>query len=129
MTKFTMWKKNKNDLTIISKPHAHSQTMKKTYAKFQNDRYKTLRGVALTRNTHCLYIKGEKLLSSQCGKSDKIVLTIIPKPQAHPRTMKKTHAKFQNNRYKTVRGVALTRYAHCLYIEVKNANHMHNIIP
>ena len=61
MTKFTMWKKSdKNDLTIISKPHAHPHTMKKSYAKFQNDRYKTVRGVALTRGTHCLYIEGEK---------------------------------------------------------------------
>ena len=61
MTKFTMWKKvTKNVLTIIPKPHAHPQTMKKTYAKFQNDRYKTVRGVALTSGTHCLYTEGEK---------------------------------------------------------------------
>ena len=33
-----------------SKPHAHLHTMKKAYAKFQNDRYKTVRGVALTRH-------------------------------------------------------------------------------
>ena len=50
----------KNDLTIISKPYAHPHTMKKTYAKFQNDRYKTARGV-----------EGVKRLSSQCGKCDK----------------------------------------------------------
>ena len=32
MTKFTMWKKRqKNDLIIISKPHAHLHAMKKTY--------------------------------------------------------------------------------------------------
>ena len=62
MTKFTMWKKVKknNNLTVISKPHAHPHTMKKTHAKFHNNRYKTLRGVALTRGTNCLYIKGEK---------------------------------------------------------------------
>ena len=30
----------KNNLTIISKPHAHLHAMKKRYAKFQNDRYK-----------------------------------------------------------------------------------------
>ena len=53
-------KRDKNDLTIISKPHAHPPTMKKTHAKFQNDRYKTVIGVALTRGTHCLYIDGEK---------------------------------------------------------------------
>ena len=138
-------------------------------AKFHNNPYKTVRGVALTRGTNCLYIKGEKWLSSQCGKSnkniltiipkptctssyheenicsfkpigiklleewrsqevpivyiegekwlssgygksDKNVLTIIPKPHTHPHTMKKTHAKFQNNQYKTVRGVAPTVY-------------------
>ena len=45
--------------------------MNEAYAKFQNDRYKTVRGVMLTRGTHCLYIEGEKWLSSQCRKSDK----------------------------------------------------------
>ena len=34
---------------IISKPHAHLQTMEKTCAKFQKDRYKIVWGVALTR--------------------------------------------------------------------------------
>ena len=114
-----MEKVTKNNLTIISKPHAHPHTMEKTYAKMQNDWYKTVRGVALTRGTHCLYTEGEKWLSSQCGKSDKNVLIVIPKPYAHPHSMKKTHAKFQNNQYKTVKGVALTRGTHCLYIEVK----------
>ena len=65
MTKFTMWKKmkkkkKKNDLTIISKPQAYPYTMKKSHAKFHNNRYKTVRGVALTRDTHCLYTEGEK---------------------------------------------------------------------
>ena len=48
MTKFTCEKSDKNNLTIISKPHAQSHTRKKTHAKFQNNRYKTVRGVALT---------------------------------------------------------------------------------
>ena len=61
MTKFTMWKKvKKNNLTITSKPHAHPHTMKTMHAKFHNNPYKTLRGVALTRGTNCLNIKGEK---------------------------------------------------------------------
>ena len=56
-----MWKKvKKNNLTITSKPHAHPHTMKKTKAKFHNNRYKTVRGVALTIGTNCLYIEGEK---------------------------------------------------------------------
>ena len=45
-----MEKVTKNNLTIISKPHAHPHTMTKTQAKFQKDRYKTVRGVALTRH-------------------------------------------------------------------------------
>ena len=40
-------KVTKNNLRIISKEHAHLHTMKKTHAKFQNDQYKTVRGVAL----------------------------------------------------------------------------------
>ena len=43
-------------------------------------------------------------------KVTKYELTFISKPNAHPHTMKKAHAKFQNNQYKTVRGVALTRH-------------------
>ena len=56
----------------MSNPHAHPHTMRKTHAKFQNNWYKTVRGVALTRDTLCLYNQGEKWLSSQCQKSDKI---------------------------------------------------------
>ena len=107
--------KGKNNLTITTHPH----TMKKTHAKVHNNQYKTVRGVEHTRGTNYLYIKGEKWLSSQCGKVTKNVLTIISKPHAHTHTMKKTYAKFQNNQYKTVRGIALTRGTHCLYIEVK----------
>ena len=44
-------------------------------------------------------------------------LTIIFKQHTHPHTMKKTHATFQNNRYKAVRGVALAIGTHCLYFE------------
>ena len=112
-----MEKSDKNDLAIIYKPHAYPHTMTKTHAQFQNDRYKTVRGVVLTRGTHCQNFEGEKWLSSQYGKTDKNKLTIIYKPHAHPHTMMKTHAKFQNDRYKTVRGVALTIGTHCLYIE------------
>ena len=91
--------------------------MKKTHAKFHNNRYKTVRGVALTRGTNCLYIKGEKYNLHNVDKVTKSNLTIISKPHAHPHTMKKTDAKFQNDRYKTVRGVALTRGIHCLHTD------------
>ena len=70
-----------------------------------------------SRGTHCLYIEGEKWLSSQCGKSKKNNLTITSKSHAHPHTMKKTDAKFHNNWYKTVRGVVLTRGTNYLYIK------------
>ena len=43
-------KVTKNNLTIISKPHAHPHTMMKTHAKFEKDRYKTVRGVGITRH-------------------------------------------------------------------------------
>ena len=59
MTVHNVEKSENNYLTITSKPHAHPHTMKKTRAKFHNNRYKTVRGVALTRGTNCLYIKGE----------------------------------------------------------------------
>ena len=45
-----MEKVTKNNLAIISKTYSHLHTMKKTHGKFQNDRYKTVRGVALTRH-------------------------------------------------------------------------------
>ena len=99
----------------MSNPHAHPHTMRKTHAKFENNWYKTVRGVALTRYTHCLYNQGEKWLSWHCRKVTKIDPTIMSNPHAHPHTMRKTHAKFQNNWYKTVRGVVLTRDTLCLY--------------
>ena len=39
----------KNNLRIISKPHAYLQTMTKTSVKFQMNRHKTVAGVAHTR--------------------------------------------------------------------------------
>ena len=39
----------KNNLRIISKPHAYLQTMTKTSVKFQMNRHKTVGGVAHTR--------------------------------------------------------------------------------
>ena len=50
MTKFTTWKKvTKINSRIISKPHAHLQTMEKTCAKFQKVRYTIVWRVVLTR--------------------------------------------------------------------------------
>ena len=101
--------KNNLTITIISKTHAHLHTMEKTHAKFQNDWYKTVRGVVLTRHPHCLYIEVKNDFRN-VEKVTKNNLTIISKAHAHLHTMEKTHAKFQNDRNKTVRGVALTRH-------------------
>ena len=67
---------------------------------------------------YILRVKNDKVHNVK--KATQNVLTIIPKPYAHPHTMMKTWTKFQNNVYKTVRGVAFTRGTLCLYVEVKN---------
>ena len=63
------------------------------------------------QGTHCLYtfIKSE-VRKWQSSQSDKINSRIISKPHAHLKTMEKTCAKFQNDQYKIVWGVVLTRY-------------------
>ena len=45
----TSGKNNKNNLRIITKPHAYLQTMSKTPVKFQKNRHTTVGGVAHTR--------------------------------------------------------------------------------
>ena len=66
----------KNNLRIISKPHAYLQTMSKTPVKFQKNQYKTV-GADATQGTHypfTLIVKmPEKWLSSTCGKVLKII--------------------------------------------------------
>ena len=76
-------KSDKKCSPILPKPYAHLHTMKKTHAKFENNQYKTARGIALTRDTHCLYIEFTMWKK----------LTIISKPHAHLHTMMKTHFK------------------------------------
>ena len=91
-----MEKVTKNVLTIIPKSPARPHTMKKTYAKFQNNQYKTVRGVALKRGTHWIYIEVKNDYIHNVEKMTKKNLTIISKSHAHLHTMKKTQAKFQN---------------------------------
>ena len=113
MTKFTTWKKvTKNDLTIISKLHSHPHTMKKIHAKFLKDRYKTVRGVALTRGTHRLHIEAEKWLSSQPRhvESDEIWSNNYIKTIYTFSNYEENTCKFQNDRYKSVTGVVLTKH-------------------
>ena len=56
MTKFTKWKTN--NLITMSKPHAHPHTMTKTSAKFQDDRYKTIRVVSCAHKTSRVTVDG-----------------------------------------------------------------------
>ena len=73
-------KVTKNDLTIISKPHAHSHIMKKTYVKFHNDRYKAVRGVALPDMQCTMLVKKQtrstRILTRSLQKSTTL-LTIL----------------------------------------------------
>ena len=71
MTTFTMPKKWQKLIQQLLPIHMHILVPWGKHAKFQNNWYKTVRGVALTRDTLCLYNQGEKWLSSQCRKSDK----------------------------------------------------------
>ena len=91
--------------------------MEKTHAKFHINWHKTVRGIALTRGTNCLSIKVKNDSVHNVEERKKIDLTIMSKPHAHSHSMKKTYEKFQNDQYKTVRGVALTRGTDFLYIE------------
>ena len=69
-----MKKVTKNDLRVISKCHAHLQSLTKTPVKFQKDWDKIVGGVALTRYlmsiSFCSNL-AQKRLSSNCEKSDK----------------------------------------------------------
>ena len=57
MAKINFKKKvTKNNLRIISKPHAYLQTMTKTPVKFQKNRYKTVGDVAPTRYPLSIHI-------------------------------------------------------------------------
>ena len=104
MTTFSKWKKRtKINSRIISKPHAHLQTMEKTYAKFQKDRYKIYEELR-SPGTHCQYTfiesKVRKWQSSQSGKRTNINAGIISKVHAHLQTTEKTCARFQKDWYK-----------------------------
>ena len=126
MTKFTMWKKLQNwSNKYIQTACTSSYHAENTWKVSKRSEQKCKR-ISFTRRTHCLSTEGEKWLSSQCRKGNEIDPTIIPKPHAHSHIMKKTHVMFQNDRYKIVEGVALTRDAHYLYIEGKN-DYVHNV--
>ena len=75
MAKLNLRKKvTKNNLRIISKPHAYLQTMTKTPVKFQKNRYKTVGGVALKMyplSIHIVIDYAQKRVKANLQKSDK----------------------------------------------------------
>ena len=119
---------SKINLRIISKPHAHLQSMMKTSVKFQNNRNKTVGGVAHTRyylSIHFHYQNARKMTKFKLQKNvSKINLRIISKPHAHLQSMMKTSVKFQKNWTKTVGGVAHTRYPLSIHFHYQNAQKM-----
>ena len=66
-----MEKVTKINLKIISKPHALLQTWEKTCAKFQKDRFKIVREVAITRYPLSIHLRSENDKVQKEQKSDK----------------------------------------------------------
>ena len=83
-------------------------------AKFQNNRWKTERGVVTTRYPLSIHFDSisykKRDYAHNAEKVRKNNQSNIPKPYAHLHSMLKTSAKFQNNEKKTLRGVVPTRY-------------------
>ena len=106
-TKFTKQKKWEKIINVIYQNQMHIFISSRKHLKFQNDRWKTVRGVVLTRYPVSIHF------DSICVKKEKVRRNnqnIIPKPHDHFHSMPKISAKFQNNWWKIVRGVAPTRY-------------------
>ena len=69
MTKFILWKSDKNNLRVMPLQYAHLQTMIYTSVKFQRNQHKTVGGDAYTRYQVSIHF-GRKNDSSFCEKSD-----------------------------------------------------------
>ena len=108
-------RKNKS---IIPKPHAHLHSMLKTSAMFQNNWKKTV-GVASTRyalSVHFDSISYQKRTKfTKQKKWEKIIKGLYPN-HMHIFIPCWKHRIFQNNLWKTVKGVAPTRYPAYFYI-------------
>ena len=89
----------KNNQSIIPKPHAYLHSMPKTSAKFQNNWRKTVRRVVPTRYPLSVHFDCISYRKKQVHKAAK-----VRKINLH--SIQKTSEKFQNNRWKTVGGVA-----------------------
>ena len=109
---FRLWKK-------------HVQSFKKNGIKLYEE--------LCSQGTHCLYIKGEKWLSSQCGKKSEVKKMtklkwkkwqnknkIISNPCVLLQTLEKTCAKFQKDWLKIVWEVAMTWYPLSIHLRSEN---------
>ena len=100
--------------------------MLKTSAMFQNNRWKTVRGVAPTRYPLSIHFDSISYrIKTKLTKEEKARNTyrrIISKPNAHLHSMQKTSVKFQNILWKTVRGVERPQGTHCLYTSIAFRN-------
>ena len=99
-------KVSKINLRIISKPHAHLQSLVKTSVNFQKNRNKTVGGVAHTTyplSIHFHYQNAWKMTKFKLQrKVSKINPRIISKAHAYLLSIIKTSVKFQKNLNKTV---------------------------
>ena len=115
-------------LRIICKYYAYLQSIIKTFVKFQKNQNKIVGGVAHTRypvsiHFHCQ--NDRKMTKFKLRtKVIKINLSIISKPHAYLQSLVKAYVKFQNNRNKTLGGVAHTRYPLSIHFYCQNARKM-----
>ena len=114
-TKFTKEKKWEKIIKVLYQNHmyAHLHSMLKTSTMFQNNQWKTVGGVASTRYPLSIHFDSISYWKKKVHKAEnarKNNQRIISKPHARLHSTQKTSEKFQNNRWKTVRGVAPTTY-------------------
>ena len=124
MAKFNLRNNKNNNLRSISKPHAYLQTMTKTPVEIQQNWYKTVGGAAPTRYPLSIYIvidNARKMAKFNLRKRNKKNLRIISKLHAYLQPINKTPVKFQKKRYKTVGGVAPTKYPLSIQFVIYNA--------
>ena len=107
---------------IISKPHAHLQTIGKTCAKFQKDRYEIVWGVALTRyslSQHFHRICGQKMTKfPKWKKWQKLSQRLHPNHMHIFRPWRKHVQSFKKIGIKLYEELR-SQGTHCLYTEVE----------
>ena len=105
---------------IISKPHAHLQTMEKTCAKFKKDQYKLYEELC-SQGTRCIYtfIESEvrKGKVHKVKKCQKLMQGLYPNQMHIFRPWRKHMQSFKKIGIKLYEELR-SQGTHCLYIEV-----------